>query len=111
MTFSTAFGAWFTLGSVVVGVVVVTGAKVVVVLTLTHSLNTTWADSSGDKPAHDGLAPFGREVVRELNRLADFQQKPDPCLDAKSALITPVRDRFAFDMLERPEMFIRLASL
>src|SRR5262249_17764322 len=24
-------------------------------LTLTHSLNTTWADSSGDKPAHDGL--------------------------------------------------------
>src|SRR5262249_50621331 len=38
-------------------------------LTLTHSLNTTWADSSGDKPAHDGLAPFGRDVVRELNRL------------------------------------------
>src|SRR5215471_5907416 len=38
-------------------------------LTLTHSLNTTWADSSGDKPAHDGLEPFGRDVVRELNRL------------------------------------------
>jgi membrane dipeptidase len=38
-------------------------------LTLTHSLNTTWADSSGDKPAHNGLSPFGRDVVRELNRL------------------------------------------
>jgi membrane dipeptidase len=38
-------------------------------LTLTHSLNTTWADSSGDKSAHNGLAPFGRDVVRELNRL------------------------------------------
>ena len=38
-------------------------------LTLTHSRNTKWADSSGDKPAHDGLTPFGRDVVRELNRL------------------------------------------
>jgi membrane dipeptidase len=38
-------------------------------LTLTHSLNTTWADSSGDKPAHNGLTPFGKDVVRELNRL------------------------------------------
>jgi membrane dipeptidase len=38
-------------------------------LTLTHSLNTHWADSSGDKPVHNGLAPFGRAVVRELNRL------------------------------------------
>jgi membrane dipeptidase len=38
-------------------------------LTLTHSLNTTWADSSGDKPAHNGLTSFGKDVVRELNRL------------------------------------------
>lgn len=38
-------------------------------LTLTHSLNTTWADSSGDKPAHNGLTEFGKDVVRELNRL------------------------------------------
>ncbi|HXD74854.1 MAG TPA: dipeptidase [Vicinamibacterales bacterium] len=38
-------------------------------LTLTHSLNTTWADSSGDKPVHNGLTPFGKDVVRELNRL------------------------------------------
>jgi len=38
-------------------------------LTLTHSLNTTWADSSGDTPVHNGLTAFGRDVVRELNRL------------------------------------------
>jgi membrane dipeptidase len=38
-------------------------------LTLTHSLNTTWADSSGDKPVHNGLTPFGKDMVRELNRL------------------------------------------
>jgi len=38
-------------------------------LTLTHSVNTNWADSSGDKPAHDGLTGFGKDVVRELNRL------------------------------------------
>ncbi len=38
-------------------------------LTLTHSVNTDWADSSGDKPQHNGLTPFGKEVIRELNRL------------------------------------------
>jgi membrane dipeptidase len=38
-------------------------------LTLTHFKNTDWADSATDQPAHDGLTPFGRDVVRELNRL------------------------------------------
>ena len=38
-------------------------------LTLSHSVNTNWADSSGDKPAHNGLTTFGKDVVRELNRL------------------------------------------
>ncbi|NWG14048.1 MAG: membrane dipeptidase [Acidobacteria bacterium] len=38
-------------------------------LTLTHSVNTDWADSSGDRPRHNGLTDFGRDVVRELNRL------------------------------------------
>lgn len=38
-------------------------------LTLTHSANTAWADSATDAPEHDGLSPFGREVVREMNRL------------------------------------------
>ena len=38
-------------------------------LTLTHSANTDWADSATDNPVHHGLTPFGREVVREMNRL------------------------------------------
>ena len=38
-------------------------------LTLTHMVNTDWADSSGDTPAHDGLTAFGKQVVGELNRL------------------------------------------
>jgi membrane dipeptidase len=38
-------------------------------LTLTHGRNTDWADSATDTPKHNGLTPFGREVVREMNRL------------------------------------------
>ena len=38
-------------------------------LTLTHFKNNNWADSSTDKPAHNGLTSFGKDVVRELNRL------------------------------------------
>jgi len=57
-------------------------------LTLTHSLNTTWADSSGDKPMHNGLAPFGKDVVRELNRLGVMVD------------ISHVADKTFFDALE-----------
>jgi membrane dipeptidase len=38
-------------------------------MTLTHSLNTPWADAATDTPAHDGLTAFGEDVVREMNRL------------------------------------------
>ena len=38
-------------------------------LTLTHSVNTDWADSSGAQPKHNGLTDFGKDVVRELNQL------------------------------------------
>ena len=38
-------------------------------MTLTHGKNTDWADSATDTPAHGGLTAFGREVVREMNRL------------------------------------------
>lgn len=38
-------------------------------LTLTHTLTTDWADAATDAPRHGGLSPFGREVVREMNRL------------------------------------------
>ena len=38
-------------------------------MTLTHSGNCEWADSSTDKPAHNGLSDFGKQVIREMNRL------------------------------------------
>lgn len=43
-------------------------------MTLTHSNTNNWADSSGDEDdprvkRHNGLTAFGREVVREMNRL------------------------------------------
>lgn len=38
-------------------------------LTLTHNDNTPWADSATDAPVVGGLSEFGREVVREMNRL------------------------------------------
>ena len=38
-------------------------------MTLTHSGNSEWADSSTDKPVHNGLTDFGKQVVGEMNRL------------------------------------------
>ncbi len=38
-------------------------------MTLTHSGNDEWADSSTDKGGHNGLTDFGKDVVREMNRL------------------------------------------
>ncbi|PYT76456.1 MAG: membrane dipeptidase [Acidobacteria bacterium] len=37
-------------------------------MTLAHFYNDEWADSSTDKPAHNGLTDFGKGVVREMNR-------------------------------------------
>jgi membrane dipeptidase len=38
-------------------------------LTLTHNENVPWADSATDQPALGGLNDFGRDVVREMNRI------------------------------------------
>lgn len=38
-------------------------------MTLTHALNTPWADSATANPVHNGLTPFGKAVVGEMNRL------------------------------------------
>ncbi len=43
-------------------------------MTLTHFNTNDWADSQGDTddtsvPKHNGLTPFGKDVVREMNRL------------------------------------------
>jgi membrane dipeptidase len=38
-------------------------------MTLTHTNTNNWADSSTDTAKHDGLSPFGKQVVLEMNRL------------------------------------------
>lgn len=61
-------------------------------MTLTHSFNTSWADSSGTgeplAPLHGGLTDFGREVVREMNRIGMLVD------------VSHVSDQTFFDALE-----------
>ncbi len=38
-------------------------------LTLTHNVTLDWADAASDSARHGGLTDFGRDVVREMNRL------------------------------------------
>jgi membrane dipeptidase len=37
-------------------------------ITLAHFYDDEWADSSTDKPAHNGLTDHGKDIVREMNR-------------------------------------------
>ena len=37
-------------------------------MTLSHFYNDEWADSSTDKPAHNGLTDYGKQIVQEMNR-------------------------------------------
>lgn len=57
-------------------------------MTLTHSRNNNWADSATDKPVHNGLTDFGKEVVREMNRLGMIVD------------VSHVADKTFFDALE-----------
>jgi membrane dipeptidase len=41
-------------------------------MTLTHNENVPWADSATDEPVLGGLSDFGRDVVREMNRIGMF---------------------------------------
>jgi membrane dipeptidase len=63
-------------------------------MTLTHTRDTNWADSSGDKPRHNGLTPFGRQVVERMNRLGmmvDISHVSDKTFyDAVAASKAPV---------------------
>jgi membrane dipeptidase len=38
-------------------------------MTITHSENNDWADAATADPMHNGLTPFGRQVIAEMNRL------------------------------------------
>ena len=57
-------------------------------MTLTHSGNDEWADSSTDKAVHNGLTEFGKDVVREMNRLGVIVD------------ISHVSDKTFYDVLE-----------
>jgi membrane dipeptidase len=57
-------------------------------MTLSHFYNTEWSDSSTDKPAHNGLTDFGKEVVHEMNR------------DGIMVDISHVSDKTFYDALE-----------
>ena len=63
-------------------------------MTLTHSLNTPWADSATDTPKHDGLSSFGEDVIREMNRLGmlvDLSHvSPATMADALRVSVAPV---------------------
>ncbi len=63
-------------------------------MTLTHFLNNDWADSATDDPKHNGLTPFGRGVVGEMNRLGmivDLSHvSPKTMADALDATKAPV---------------------
>jgi membrane dipeptidase len=63
-------------------------------MTLTHNANVGWADSATDEPAASGLTDFGRDVVREMQRigmLVDLSHvSPDTMRDALDVAAAPV---------------------
>lgn len=65
-------------------------------LTLTHNDNVDWADSATDEPRVGGLSAFGREVVREMNRLGML-------VDLSHVAATTMRD--ALDASSAPVIF------
>jgi len=65
-------------------------------LTLTHNDNVPWADSATDEPVLGGLSPFGREVVREMNRLGML-------VDLSHVSADTMRD--ALDVTQAPVLF------
>ncbi|MGW2491125.1 dipeptidase [Streptomyces sp. NPDC001606] len=65
-------------------------------MTLTHNSNVDWADSATDEPGVGGLSGFGREVVREMNRLGML-------VDLSHVAATTMRD--ALDTSQAPVIF------
>jgi membrane dipeptidase len=63
-------------------------------MTLTHNANVGWADSATDEPQAGGLTGFGREVVREMQRigmLVDLSHvSPDTMRDTLDVAGAPV---------------------
>jgi membrane dipeptidase len=63
-------------------------------MTLTHNENVPWADSATDDPVLHGLSGFGRDVVREMNRIGMFVDlshvSADVMRDALAVTTAPV---------------------
>lgn len=63
-------------------------------MTLTHWRAIDWADAATDQPVNNGLTDFGREVVREMNRLGmmvDLSHvSPKTMHDALDVSVAPV---------------------
>jgi membrane dipeptidase len=71
-------------------------------LTLTHNRNLPWADSSTDMPSIGGLTDFGREVVREMQRLGML---------VDLSHVSPGTMRDALDTAEAPVIFSHSSAL
>ncbi len=65
-------------------------------MTLTHNNNVGWADSATDQPEAAGLTDFGREVVREMQRLGML-------VDLSHVATSTMRD--ALDVAQAPVIF------
>lgn len=65
-------------------------------MTLTHSNNIDWADSCCEPPVHGGLTEFGKEVVREMNRLGML---------VDLSHVSPETMHDALDVTEAPVIF------
>lgn len=70
-------------------------------MTLTHSASHDWADSSEGPVRHGGLSDFGREVVREMNRLGML-------VDLSHASDATMAD--ALDVAQAPVIFSHSAA-
>jgi membrane dipeptidase len=65
-------------------------------MTLTHNVTLDWADAAMDSAKHKGLTPFGREVVREMNRLGML---------VDLSHVSPATMSAALDVSEAPVIF------
>jgi membrane dipeptidase len=65
-------------------------------MTLTHNANVGWADSATDQRAAGGLTDFGRDVVREMQRLGML-------VDLSHVAVSTMHD--ALDVVAAPVIF------
>jgi membrane dipeptidase len=71
-------------------------------MTLTHNVTLDWADAAMDVPRHNGLTPFGKEVVREMNRLG---------MIVDISHVTPKVMHDVLDVTEAPVMFSHSSAM